>query len=248
MHVLLVEPDYYTRYPPLGLLKLAAYHRLQGDTVELVRAPHEPAKKPDRIYITSLFTYAWRPVHDAVRVYRTMSPKAETLLGGIYASLLPEHAALSGAEVHVGLFPEAESVMPAYDLAPEWNGTILFASRGCIRRCGFCSVPKLEGRPSAFRYGIRDLIYDGHSRVIFWDNNILGNPNWRSVFDEMAELKVEVDFNQGLDGRLLTEEVALKVSKCKMATIRLAYDYIGVGPYIEKAVQRLGELGVSKRD
>jgi len=83
--------------------------------------------------------------------------------------------------------------------------------------------------------------------VIFWDNNILGNPNWRSVFDEMADLGIEVDFNQGLDGRLLTEEVALKVSKCKMATIRLAYDYIGVGPYIEKAVQRLGELGVSKR-
>jgi hypothetical protein len=75
----------------------------------------------------------------------------------------------------------------------------------------------------------------------------LGNPNWRSVFEEVADLGIEVDFNQGLDGRLLTEEVALRVSKCKMATIRLAYDYIGVGPYIEKAIRRLGELGVSKR-
>ena len=189
MKVLLVEPDYYTRYPPLGLLKLAAYHRSLGHSVELVRAPGEATTTPDLICVTSLFTYAWRPVHEAVRNYKTRFPSADVELGGIYASLLPEHAALSGADVvHTGLVSEAESIQPAYDLVPEWNGTILFASRGCIRRCGFCSVPKLEGRPSAFRYGIRNLIYPGHKRVIFWDNNILGNPNWRSVFDEMADL------------------------------------------------------------
>ncbi len=248
MHVLLVEPDYYTRYPPLGLLKLGAYHRTVGDTVELVRAPSQPIRRPDLVYVTSLFSYSWRPVHEAVRYYRERFPSALVSLGGIYASLLPEHAAISGAhKVHVGLFPEAESLTPAYDLVPEWNATILFASRGCIRRCGFCSVPKLEGRPSSFRYGIVDLIYPGHKKVIFWDNNILGNPNWRSVFDEMADLQIEVDFNQGLDGRLLTEEVADKIAKCKMTTIRLAYDYIGVGPYIEKAIRRLRELGVSAR-
>jgi len=248
MHVLLVEPDYYTRYPPLGLLKLGAYHRARGDTVELVRAPAKPEKRPSLIHVTSLFTYAWRPVHEAVRLYKKRYPKAEVRVGGIYASLLPEHAALSGAdEVHVGLLPEAEALMPAYDLVPEWNATILFASRGCIRKCGFCSVPKLEGPPSTFRYGIRDLMYPGHERVIFWDNNILGNPNWRSVFDEVAELQIEVDFNQGLDARLLTEEVAEKVARCRMRTIRLAYDYIGVGPYIEKAVDRLRQLGVSSR-
>jgi pyruvate-formate lyase-activating enzyme len=247
MHVLLVEPDYYTRYPPLGLLKLGALHRDRGDTVELVRSPNHPSQRPDLIYVTSLFTYAWRPVHEAVRQYKSMFPNARVHLGGIYASLLPEHAALSGAEVHLGLHAEAEALMPAYDLVPEWDSTILFASRGCIRRCGFCSVPKLEGRPSDFRYGIKNLIYDGHTSVIFWDNNILGNPNWKSVFDEMAELKIEVDFNQGLDGRLLTEEVADKVARCKMKTIRLAYDYIGVGPYIEKAIRRLRELGVSPK-
>lgn len=247
MNVLLVEPDYYTRYPPLGLLKLAAFHRSEGDSVELIRAPTIPPTKPDLIYVTSLFTYAWRPVHEAVRHYHALFPKAPITLGGIYASLLPEHAALSGAEVHMGLFPKAESLMPAYDLVPEWKNTILFASRGCIRRCGFCSVPKLEGRPSDFRYGVRNLIYPGHKGVIFWDNNILGNPNWRSVFDEMAESQIEVDFNQGLDGRLLTEEVADKVARCRMRTIRLAYDYIGVGPYIEKAIRRLRELGVSPK-
>ncbi len=248
MHILLVEPDYYTRYPPLGLLKLGAHHRAKGDSVDLVRSPNTPRARPDAIYVTSLFTYAWRPVHEAVQLYKTMYPEAKVWLGGIYASLLPEHAELSGAdEVHVGLFPEAEALMPAYDLVPEWKSTILFASRGCIRRCGFCSVPKLEGRPSDFRYGMRGLLYPGHKSMTFWDNNILGNPNWREVFDEVAEWGIEVDFNQGLDGRLLTEEVADKVARCKMRTIRLAYDYIGVGPYIEKAIHRLRELGVSPK-
>src|SRR5216683_1249459 len=134
LHVLLVEPDYYTRYPPLGLLKIAALHKFRGDTVELVR----------------------------------------------------------------GLIEEAEGLLPDYDLIPQWNSSILFASRGCIRRCGFCSVPKLEGRPSALKYTIKHLVYPGHpkterccerkhhTRVILWDNNILGNNNWRELFSELA--------------------------------------------------------------
>ncbi|MCI4352057.1 MAG: hypothetical protein L3K14_01525 [Thermoplasmata archaeon] len=248
MRVLLVEPDYYTRYPPLGLLKLASYHRAKNDTVELIRAPAEPTQPPDRIYVTSLFTYAWRPVHEAVRSYKDRFPRADVRLGGIYASLLPEHARLSGADhVQVGLVPEAESHMPAYDLVPEWTSTILFASRGCIRRCGFCSVPKLEGRPSELRYELERFIYPGHKKVILWDNNILGNPNWKPLFDDIIRLGIEVDFNQGLDARLLTDEVAERISHMRMSSIRLAYDYIGIRPAVQAAVSRLREHGASTR-
>ncbi len=214
----------------------------------MVRAPKRPREEPQLVRVTSLFTYAWRPVHEAVRAYSESFPKAEVHLGGIYASLLPAHAALSGADrVHVGLFPEADSLMPAYDLIPEWNATILFASRGCIRRCGFCSVPKLEGRPSDLRYGLRDLIYPGHKRVILWDNNILGNRNWKDIFDDMIDLGIPVDFNQGLDARLLTDEVAERISRMRVSSIRLAYDYIGIGSYVETALERLREHGVSTR-
>lgn len=185
MRVLLVEPDYYTRYPPLGLLKLAELERHEGNEVNLVRGAVE-VPEPDRVYVTSLFSYSWRAVHQAVKFYKERYPRAKVSLGGIYASLLPEHAALSGAdEVHVGLYPEAEELMPAWDLVPDWDGSILFASRGCVRKCGFCSVPKLEGRPQDLKYGIRHLIWPGHTRVILWDNNILGNLNWEAIFDEL---------------------------------------------------------------
>src|SRR3990172_10333584 len=194
--VLLVEPDYYTRYPPLGLLKLGALERQNGNAVELVRGGVE-TPRPDRIFVTSLFSYSWRAVHAAVAYYKKQFPRVPISLGGIYASLLPEHAATSQAdEIHVGLYPEAEDLIPAWDLVPEWDGSILFASRGCIRKCGFCSVPKLEGRPQALKYSIRPLIWPGHTRVILWDNDILANANWRAVFDELAEIGMEVDFNQ----------------------------------------------------
>jgi hypothetical protein len=245
--VLLVEPDYYTRYPPLGLLKLAEWERSHGNTVEFVRGGVE-TQQPDRIYVTSLFTYSWRAVHSAVRYYKTRFPNVPILLGGIYASLLPEHAALSGAdEIHIGLYPEAENAMPAWDLIPEWDGSILFASRGCVRKCGFCSVPKLEGRPQDLKYGIRNMIWPKHSRVILWDNNILGNANWRAVFDELAEIGLLVDFNQGLDARLITDEVALKLTRLKFGTLRIAYDYKGVGPFVQKALERLESAGISRR-
>lgn len=250
MQVLLVEPDYYTRYPPLGLLKLASYHRHRGDSVELVRGEISPTEKPDRVYVTSLFTYSWRPVHAAVRHYKRMYPDVEVWLGGIYASLLPEHAALSGADkIHKGLFYEAENYIPAWDLVPKWKASILFASRGCIRRCGFCSVPKLEGQPNALRYGIRDLIYPSHTRVILWDNNVLGNQNWPQLFDELLKVSppLEVDFNQGLDARCMTNEAAEKISRMNMPIVRLAYDFQGIGPSVHRAIEMLAAHGVRKR-
>ncbi len=255
-----MEPDFYTRYPPLGLLKLSSLHKYRGDTVELVRGERSPDKRPDKIYVTSLFTYAWKPVHRAVRFYKKLFPEVPVSLGGIYASLLPDHAATSGADyVHKGLLDEAESFIPDYTLIPEWDGSIMFASRGCIRRCGFCSVPKLEGRPSALKYSIKHLIYPGHpktkdccekrhhTKVILWDNNILGNPNWRALFDELKEIGLVTDFNQGLDARLVTQEVAEKISKMRMEVIRVAYDYHGIGPYVERAIKLLGEAGVNSR-
>ena len=246
--VLLVEPDYYTRYPPLGLLKLAAYEREKGNEVELIRGG-VPTAKPDRIFVTSLFTYSWRAVYAVIKYYKSQFPGIDIVLGGIYASLLPDHAALSGAsEIHVGLIPEIEDVMPAWDLIwPEWDGSVLFASRGCVRKCGFCSVPKLEGRPQAFKYGIKHLIWPKHSRVILWDNNILGNANWRVILDELAEIGLEVDFNQGLDARLITDEVATKLTLLKIHSLRLAYDYKGVGPYVKRALEMLENAGISRR-
>ena len=253
MHVLLVEPDYYTRYPPLGLLKLSAYHKLLGDTTKLVRGCKRVRRKPDRIYVTSLFTWAWKPVWQAVKHYKRLFPHAELWLGGLYASLLPEHAAQSGADhVYKGLFKEAEDLMPDYGLVPKWDGSLIFSSRGCNRKCPFCAVPLLEGKINSVKYSVKDLVYPKHTRIIFWDNNILQGPGWRDIFDELEELGKKVDFNQGLDARLITEDVAgglarLRLDSGRCTKVRLGYDLRGNGPFVKKAIERLNAVGIRGR-
>jgi len=254
LNVLLVEPQksrkYHTPYPPLGLLKLAAYHQRRGDLVRLVNGVSPDGFKPNIIYITSLFTYAWEPVHEVIKFYSQKYKKARVIVGGIYASLCPDHLKESFGdriEIRQGVIPELDDLLPAYSLVPEWKSSILFSTRGCIRRCPFCSVTQLEPKFEP-RKSIRHLIYPGHNKIILWDNNILASPYWRNVFDELEESELAVDFNQGLDARLLTEEVAMSLRRLKLPIIRLAYDSKGIRKPLRKAVTLLKDLGVNGRD
>jgi hypothetical protein len=162
---------------------------------------------------------------------------------------MPEHAKLSGADrVHIGLIKEAEDLLPAYDLIPEWKWSILFASRGCPNRCPFCAVPRLEGDLNSCKQSIRHLVYPGHKRVILWDNNILASPNWESIVAEAQELGIGVDYNQGLDAKLVTPKVAETLSKLKMPCVRLAYDFKAKGKYVEQAIGLITSNGIRGRE
>lgn len=249
MHVLLVEPTYYTQYPPLGLLKLATYHVLKGDTVELVHGCQHVSSIPERVYVTSLFTYAFKPVHQAINFYSKKYRKAQIVVGGIYATLAPEHLECffgDKVEVWEGIHTEIEDVLPAYWLVPECNTSILFSSRGCIRKCSFCSVSQLEPIFEA-RESIKHLIYPGHKKVVLWDNNMLASPHWKNIFAELEESGLEVDFNQGIDARLLTEEVAIRLKRLKIRLIRLAYDSKGIKEPLREAIKLLNRMGIKGR-
>jgi hypothetical protein len=254
LKILLVEPQksrkYYTSYPPLGLLKLAAYHKSKKDKVRFVQGFSDDGFEPNIIYITSLFTYSYEPVHAAIRSYREKYKKARIIVGGIYATLCPDHLKekfKKTIEIHQGLMEKIENILPDYSLVPFWNASILFSSRGCIRKCRFCSVPKIEPQFTA-KKSIRHLIYPGHKKVIFWDNNILASPYWRGIFDELEELNFEVDFNQGLDARLINEDVALRLTKLRLPILRLAYDSNRIKRPLEKAINLLKSVGIRGRN
>jgi hypothetical protein len=250
VHILLVEPAYYTRYPPLGLLKLASYHKLRGDTVELVRGCKPTSRTPDKVYVTSLFTYAWEPVHQAVAYCKGAFPRARVIVGGIYATLMPEHAALSGAdEIHRGLIEEAEELLPDYSLVPGWRQSIVFSHRGCVNRCPYCAVPIMEPTKGEIQVkSIRHLVAPGHKKLILWDNNLLGAINWRDLIAELKQIGLPVDFNQGLDARRITEEVAQEFKGLRIDPIRMAYDVLTERKALSRAIPALERAGFKLRN
>jgi len=239
------------------LLKLSSYHKKKGNTTELVYGTSKPTKgDPDIIYVTSLFTWAWEPVWEAIHYFSMKFPNAELWLGGLYASLMPEHAALSGVSpnhIFKGIYHEAEEMCPDYELVPEWNkrakASIIFATRGCIRSCTFCGVSRIEGKLGFEKNSIKDLIWPGHTRVILFDNNFLASSKWKKILSEIQELGLYVDFNQGLDARLITKEVADKISELKIDRfVRISYDTTDVGPSVKKAIDLLESSGINGRN
>lgn len=251
--ILLVEPQrghkYHTTYPPLGLLKIAAFKKQRGEKVILVQGRQYDGPEPKEIYITSLFTYAYEPVHEAIDYYIQHYRKAKIKVGGIYATLCGQHLAEKYGDriaVYEGLFKGAEDYLPDYSLVPGWNSSLVFSTRGCIRRCSFCSVPQIEPEFTA-RKSIKKLIYPGHRKVVFWDNNFLASPYVLNILEELEELGLEVDFNQGLDTRLLSKDLAFKLKRLNMPFARLAYDSVGVRDKVERAIGILKEVGFRGR-
>jgi hypothetical protein len=204
---------------------------------------------PDKIYITSLFSYAWEPVHDVIKYYSKKYKKAEILVGGIYATLCTDHlkeAFGNRIKVHKGLYCKVENMLPDYSLVPKWDASIVFSSRGCVRNCPFCAVRVLEPEFKP-KKSIKRFIYPDHKKIVFWDNNILASPYWERIFDELEELDLEVDFNQGIDARLITYYTAKRLKRLRIPLIRLAYDTTGVKNALRKAIKYLKKAGFRGR-
>ena len=235
---------------------MGSYYRSRGDKVKLVYGTDECAGfTPDRVEVTSLFTYAWRPVHGAIEHYHSKYPDAKIRIGGIYASLMPERLKefFPFVDVHTGLFEKADQYLPAYDLLKEveiwkkWDSTIIFTSRGCIRNCPYCVVPKLEGHARRVIENIDRFVYPGHRRIILWDNNFFALPDWKRALNQLKDLDMPIDFNQGIDARLIDDEKARMIADMRTPIIRTAFDRPDETKSIESAVKHFFNYGISGR-
>jgi hypothetical protein len=260
--ILLVEPKFPTngrgkkhrQLIPLGLLKLASYHRSMGDEVKLVRESEERKVNdflPHRIYITSIFTYWSKYVWDAVQVYKRLFPEIPITVGGIYATLMPDHCKKSGCdEVFIGIHKEAELFQPAYDLV-QTEFQIINTSRGCIRNCTFCGVWKIEPEFTYKESIAKEII---KNRIIFYDNNFLANPFIVTILDEIRNARVNsrpvvCESQCGLDGRLLTPELARLLRNARLLFPRIAWDHeYAQFEYIKSQIDLLVKAGYKSRD
>lgn len=260
MKVLLVEPNFpipsksknHRDFLPIGLLKLASYHRKRGDEIELVRGnQYFPDFYPNQIKITSLFTYWADYVWESVRFYKESYPKAKVIIGGIYASLMPKHCKKSGCdEVFIGVDKEAEKCKPAYDLV-DVDYQIVHTSRGCVRRCKFCGTWKIEPE-FTYKESIKEEICS--NRIIFYDDNLLANPFIKDILKELMNAKhnnrvVYSESQCGIDGRLLTPELAKLLKKARFHNPRIAWDHgYNQCKIIKKQIDMLVDAGYPAKD
>ncbi len=170
----------------------------------------------DKIYVSCIFPEN----RNKCRIY-----EGKALIGG------------SGYDLKIKLPPEIEAIKPRIN----WG----FTTRGCIRKCNFCFVPEMEGSIRVVG-DIYDL-WDGRSKVIFiMDNNILALPShFKMICQQIRHEKIRVDFNQGLDHRLLTEELWQELLSLKhISEIRFAFDDIAYKKSAIKALELMAKNGL----
>lgn len=235
MRIGLIDGDRWNKpkdvYPNLVLMKLSAWHKRNGDTVEW----YMPILGHfDIVYISKVFSFSEEYPYfiDADKVVRGGSGYAITIVGG---------KETFDKEKDTELPYEIEHIMPDYSLYGITDTAYGFMSRGCPRNCAFCVVGKKEGLCST---KVADLseFWDGQKYIELYDPNTLACKDWKDILGQLAESKARVDFNQGLDIRLMTEEKAEAIMKVKTKLIHFAYDKIEDAKYIEPKLQMFREI------
>ena len=215
MRVGLIDVDGGGRFPNIVLMKMAAWHKAQGHEVSWYSMFDGWY---DKVYMSKVFSFT--PDYD----YSINA--TEVVRGGSgYCIELIDGKEFYHTERDTDLPEEVEHIYPDYSLYPTLteNTAYGFLTRGCPRGCEFCVVGKKEGRCSR---KVADLseFWNGQKNIVLCDPNILACKDWKDLLQQLIDSKAWVDFNQGLDIRLMTEEKARMLSQIKMKEVHFAWD------------------------
>ena len=310
-NILLIEPGYKNKYPPLGLMKIAQYHGPRGknDRVRFIKGQDRSVLSQawDRIYITTLFSFEYpkiaQTIDFALEVANGQADKV--FVGGIAASLMHERFLQErrwhGVRFIKGLLSAAPAValqlddfseelyaddihgQAIEDLVPDYgildqidykyavrDAYFAYTTRGCIRKCHFCGVPKLEGSQrdtESLTSVVRAIeeLYGPKKDLILMDNNVVASPRFKEIIAEIRDLgftsgaklqredkrvpvQRRVDFNQGVDARILCKDPIYlrELATICLKPLRIAFDHLGVKKPYEQAVRYAAEYGLTE--
>ncbi len=250
-NILLVEPNWESEtskpLKPLALLRISSMHKSFGNKVKYVQGEKPIKYNPHIIYVTSIWTYKYPQTIRCIRYYKNRFPKAKMIVGGILASMMPKLLEKEDIEVHKGLWEEIEKYPPDYTLFPNLGYSLTFATRGCINKCGFCIVPKLEGNIRSM--GWHKDINIKFPKIIFLDNNWLAK-NKKDWLDDVKHLKElckkgikEIDFNQSLDCRIMSPWHLKQIQGLPINPIRFSFDHMGQNKSAQKTIKLCKKYG-----
>lgn len=218
-------------FPNLCLMKLSAWHKLKQDYVEW----YDPlfGGQYDRVYMSKVFSFS--------PDYEYFINSNEIIRGGSgYAIKLINGKEVYDKSLDLDLDPQIEHIYPDYSLyySPDdfdTNGKLTklglkhretaygYMSRGCPRGCNFCHVKSKEGLCS-IKVADLDEFWRGQKFICLNDPNTLACKDWKDILQQLIDSKARVDFNQGLDIRMMTEEKALMLNEIKIDAIHFAWD------------------------
>lgn len=220
--VLLIDVD--STIPNLALMKLSAWHKAQGDQVGF------NIMDPDLIYASVIFKANSHLTDGLGMLY----PNAKIEVGG------------TGIMLHKKLRPEIEDINPDYSLYPEMDYSLGHTSRGCVRNCYFCVVPKKEG---AYRRYKHPSEWVQHDKAVLLDNNWYADKAWFMETSQwFIDHDIKIDATQGLDIRLLDAEIAGQLKKLKWINkIHFAFDDDSYYEEVKRGIQILKDAGINVR-
>ena len=218
MKVGLIDIDGHN-FPNLALMKISAYHKSKGDSVEFVTIGNY-----DKTYVSKIFTFSYHFING-------FGNYGEIIKGG------------TGFNKTSNLPYEMEHIMPDYSLY-KTDKAYGFLTRGCSNKCNWCVVPRKEGLIKENAY-ITEFL-NGQKEVILLDNNVLAHEHVLKQIEKIIALDIKIDFNQGLDAKIIAnnKDIAKLLSRVKwIRYLRIACDTKSQIPYIEKALANLNEFG-----
>lgn len=222
MDVKLVDID--SKIPNLALMQISAWHKQNGDNVGF------DVDYPDLVYISCVFDKNAETARGVV----TMFPESRCIVGG------------SGVDLTLKIPEPMQKMYPDYSIYPQNKKSIGFTTRGCIRNCGFCVVPKKEGKLCRWQH-ISEFHNPEFKSVICLDNNIGADKEW---FFENTDFIIENNLKwnpiQGMDIRILTEDVAERLNETKIdGCVHFAFDNMKDEKAVLDGISMLKNVGLN---
>jgi len=227
-------------YPNLPLMKISAWHKARGDTVEWYEPFNGLMEPYDKVYMSKVFSFT--PDYQ-FPIYANEIEKGGT---GYCISLVDGKEVFDQSK-NKNLPDEIEHIYPDYSIYPEQTKDTAygFLTRGCPRGCGFCHVEKKEGRCSV---KVADLseFWRGQKNIVLMDPNILACKDHMELLQQLVESKAKVEFNQGIDIRLVNERNLELLKKIRLKSVHLAFDRWQDKDIIEPRLRAFAEAGFDR--
>ena len=265
MRIGMVDVDNHERlkdcFPNLALMKLSAWHKSQGDTVEWCN--ENSSGMFDKVYLSKVFSFSPDITFDinAREIARGGSgycihvdsdgiehfdSDADKLLPYDIEHMMPDYSIYFDDEND---FKVVNGRARLTKVGKKHRDTAYgYMSRGCPRGCDFCIV---KDKPSDGRYShkVADLseFWSGQNYIQLYDPNTLACKDWKDILTQLAESKAHVEFNQGVDIRMMTEEKAEYLRRIKIERVHFAYDRYEDKKIVEPRLKQFKEVSGFRR-